>query len=123
MNQAPLFWPRQLVVDLFAGGAGASTGLAQAIGRHVDIAVNHDPEAMMVHRANHPEIMHYGGDVFDIDPRKVVRGQRVDPMGVPIVHDALESSYQRGPARPAVTHGRRCRRAVGTRSAAALHFS
>lgn len=77
MNQAPLFWPRQLVVDLFAGGAGASTGLAQAIGRHVDIAVNHDPEAMMVHRANHPETMHYGGDVFDIDPRKVVRGQRV----------------------------------------------
>ena len=77
MNQAPLFWPRQLVVDLFAGGAGASTGLAQAIGRSVDIAVNHDPEAMMVHRANHPETMHYGGDVFDIDPRKVVRGQRV----------------------------------------------
>jgi len=77
VNQAPLFWPRQLVVDLFAGGAGASTGLAQAIGRSVDIAVDHDPEAMMVHRANHPETMHYGGDVFDIEPRKVVRGQRV----------------------------------------------
>lgn len=77
MNQTPLFWEHELVVDLFAGGAGASSGVAKAIGRHVDIAVNHDPEAMMVHRANHPETMHYGGDVFDLDPRKVVRGQKV----------------------------------------------
>lgn len=73
----PLFWPHELVIDLFAGGAGASTGIARAIGRSVDIAVNHDPEAMMVHRANHPTTLHYGGDVFDIEPRKVTRGQRV----------------------------------------------
>ena len=77
MNQAPLFWPNELVVDLFAGGAGASTGISRAIGRSVDIAVNHDPEAMMVHRANHPETMHYGGDVFEIKPRVATRGQKV----------------------------------------------
>ncbi len=77
MKQPLLIWDRQLVVDLFAGGAGASTGIRWAIGRSVDVAVNHDPEAMMVHRANHPDTMHYGGDVFDIDPRKVVRGQKV----------------------------------------------
>lgn len=77
MSQAPLFWPNELVVDLFAGGAGASTGIARAIGRPVDIAVNHDPEAMMVHRANHPETWHYGGDVFEVKPRVATRGQKV----------------------------------------------
>lgn len=77
MNQTPLFWEHELVVDLFAGGAGASSGVAKAIGRHVDIAVDHDPEAMMVHRANHPETMHYGGDVFEIKPRVATRGQKV----------------------------------------------
>lgn len=77
MKQLRLVHPEPLLVDLFAGGAGASTGIANALGRSVDIAVNHDPEAMMVHRANHPETMHYGGDVFDIAPRKVTRGQKV----------------------------------------------
>lgn len=77
MKQPPLFWPNELVVDLFAGGAGASTGIARAIGRSVDIAVNHDPEAMMVHRANHPDTMHYGGDVFEVKPRVATRGQKV----------------------------------------------
>ena len=77
MRQLRLVHPEPLLVDLFAGGAGASTGIARALGRPVDIAVDHDPEAMMVHRANHPETMHYGGDVFDISPRKVTRGQRV----------------------------------------------
>jgi DNA (cytosine-5)-methyltransferase 1 len=76
-NTIPLFWPHELVIDLFAGGAGASSGIAKAIGRSVDIAVNHDPEAMMVHRANHPETMHYGGDVFEVKPRVATRGQKV----------------------------------------------
>lgn len=44
----------ELVVDLFAGGGGASCGIEQAIGRHVDIAVNHDPEAVSLHQINHP---------------------------------------------------------------------
>lgn len=75
--QLSLIHDRALVVDLFAGGAGASTGIANALGRSVDFAVNHDPEAMMVHRANHPDTMHYGGDVFDVKPKNVTRGAKV----------------------------------------------
>jgi DNA (cytosine-5)-methyltransferase 1 len=63
-----------LIVDLFAGGAGASTGFALA-GFPVDVAVNHDPEALLVHRANHPETFHLGGDVWDVDPVKVTLGR------------------------------------------------
>ncbi|KAF1003265.1 MAG: hypothetical protein GAK28_04822 [Luteibacter sp.] len=53
----------ELVVDLFAGGGGASTGIGQAIGRAVDVAINHDPEAISLHQANHPQTMHYCSDV------------------------------------------------------------
>ena len=49
-----------LIVDLFAGGGGASTGIEQATGRYVDIAVNHDPEAFSMHEMNHPQTRHYG---------------------------------------------------------------
>jgi DNA (cytosine-5)-methyltransferase 1 len=58
----------ELVIDLFAGGGGASTGIEQAIGRHVDIAINHDPEAILLHQANHPQAKHYVSDVFEVDP-------------------------------------------------------
>ncbi len=68
---------RELVVDLFAGGGGASTGIEQALGRHVDIAVNHDPEAVSLHQANHPQTRHYVSDVFEVDPVAVCGGQRV----------------------------------------------
>lgn len=68
---------RELVVDLFAGGGGASTGIEQAIGRHVDIAINHDPEAIALHEANHPQTRHYVSDVFEIDPVAVTGGQPV----------------------------------------------
>jgi DNA (cytosine-5)-methyltransferase 1 len=68
-----------LVVDLFAGGGGASTGIEQAIGRHVDIAVNHDPEAISLHTANHPQTTHYTCDVFELDPREIAPGQ---PIGL-----------------------------------------
>lgn len=67
----------ELVVDLFAGGGGASTGIEQGIGRHVDIAVNHDPEAVSLHQANHPQTLHYVSDVFEVDPRAVTQGRRV----------------------------------------------
>lgn len=69
----------ELVVDLFAGGGGASTGIEQAIGRHVDIAVNHDPEAVSLHEVNHPQTRHYTCDVFEIDPLEVTGGQ---PIGL-----------------------------------------
>lgn len=68
---------REIVVDNFAGGGGASTGIEMAIGRSVDIAINHDPAAIAMHRANHPTTEHYTEDVFDIDPVKVCAGQPV----------------------------------------------
>ena len=68
---------RELVVDLFAGGGGASTGIEQAIGRHVDVAVNHDTEAVSLHTANHPQTRHFCSDVFEVDPITVTDGQPV----------------------------------------------
>jgi DNA (cytosine-5)-methyltransferase 1 len=71
---------RELVVDLFAGGGGASTGVEQGIGRHVDIAVNHDPEAISLHERNHPQTRHFCSDVFEVDPITVTDGQPVGLM-------------------------------------------
>ena len=67
----------KLVIDLFAGGGGASTGIEQAIGRHVDIAVNHDADAIGMHEINHPQTRHYRADVWEVDPLVVVKGQQV----------------------------------------------
>lgn len=69
----------ELVVDLFAGGGGASTGIEQAIGRSVDVAINHDPEAISLHQANHLQTKHYCSDVFEVDPVSVT-GNR--PVGL-----------------------------------------
>jgi DNA (cytosine-5)-methyltransferase 1 len=67
----------ELTVDLFAGGGGASTGIEQAIGRAVDIAINHDPEAVSLHEANHPQTKHFVSDVFAAAPRAVTGGRPV----------------------------------------------
>lgn len=67
-----------LVVDNFAGGGGASTGLELALGRKVDIAINHDPDAIAMHKANHPYTTHYQESVWDIDPVKICEGKEVD---------------------------------------------
>ena len=67
----------ELVIDLFAGGGGASTGIEQSIGRAVDIAINHDPEAISLHQANHPQTRHFVSDVFEVDPVKVTDGMPV----------------------------------------------
>lgn len=67
----------ELVVDNFAGGGGASTGIEMAIGRPVDIAINHDPDAIAMHKTNHPLTMHYCESVWDIDPIKVCAGRPV----------------------------------------------
>lgn len=67
----------EMIVDLFAGGGGASTGIELALGRHVDVAVNHDPEAVLLHQANHPQTQHYVSDVFEVDPHAVTRGRPV----------------------------------------------
>lgn len=58
-----------LFVDNFAGGGGASTGIEMAIGRSVDIAINHDPDAIAMHRANHPNTKHYCENVWEVDPK------------------------------------------------------
>jgi DNA (cytosine-5)-methyltransferase 1 len=67
----------KLVIDLFAGGGGASTGIEQAIGRHVDVAINHDADAIGMHEINHPQTRHYRADVWEVDPLAVTRGMRV----------------------------------------------
>jgi DNA (cytosine-5)-methyltransferase 1 len=66
-----------LVVDLFAGGGGASTGIEQAIGRAVDLAINHDPAAVKMHEANHPGTFHRCESIFDVDPVQATKGQPV----------------------------------------------
>ncbi|WP_206108365.1 DNA cytosine methyltransferase [Paenibacillus thiaminolyticus] len=68
---------REIIVDNFAGGGGASTGIELATGRSVDIAINHDPAAIAMHTANHPETEHYCESVWDVDPRKATRGRPV----------------------------------------------
>lgn len=67
----------ELIVDNFAGGGGASTGIELATGHSVDIAINHDPEAIRMHRVNHPSTKHYCESVWDIDPIKVCNGYPV----------------------------------------------
>ncbi|MEI7340473.1 DNA cytosine methyltransferase [Pectobacterium brasiliense] len=68
---------REIVVDNFAGGGGASTGIEMAIGRSVDIAINHDPNAIAMHTTNHPDTLHYCESVFDIDPIVATAGRPV----------------------------------------------
>ena len=67
----------ELIVDNFAGGGGASTGIEIATGISVDIAINHDPEAIRMHKANHPSTKHYCESVWDIDPVEVCQGHPV----------------------------------------------
>jgi DNA (cytosine-5)-methyltransferase 1 len=67
----------ELIVDNFAGGGGASTGIEDATGCCVDIAINHDPEAIKMHKANHPYTTHYCEDVWQVDPVKACKGHPV----------------------------------------------
>lgn len=67
-----------LVVDLFAGGGGASTGIEAALGRRVDVAINHDEVAMAVHKANHPETLHLEADIWEVRPTEATKGRPVD---------------------------------------------
>ena len=67
----------EIIVDSFAGGGGASTGIELATGRAVDVAINHDPDAILMHRTNHPHTEHYQASVWDVDPLEVCRGRKV----------------------------------------------
>ena len=63
----------EIDVDSFAGGGGASLGIQRATGRPVDVAINHDREAIEMHRVNHPRTCHYRNDIWSVDPARVVR--------------------------------------------------
>lgn len=69
----------ELIIDNFAGGGGASTGIELALGRHVSIAINHDPEAVAMHEINHPQTQHFCESVWDVNPREVTAGR---PIGL-----------------------------------------
>lgn len=69
-----------LIIDCFAGGGGASVGIEMALGRSVDIAINHDPEAIRMHKVNHPETLHLTEDIFKVDLQKYVKGCHVELM-------------------------------------------
>lgn len=71
------FAPEELIVDNFAGGGGASVGIEKALNRPVDIAINHDPEAIKMHKTNHPHTQHLCEDVWAVDIKAVVAGRRV----------------------------------------------
>ena len=66
-----------LIVDCFAGGGGASTGIEMALGRSPDIAINHDPEAVAMHAENHPSTRHYCESVWKVDPIEATGGAPV----------------------------------------------
>lgn len=67
-----------LIIDCFAGGGGASVGIEMALGREVDIAINHDPEAIRMHQVNHPNTLHLTEDIFAVDLQRYVKGRPVD---------------------------------------------
>lgn len=69
-----------MIIDCFAGGGGASVGIEMALGRHVDIAVNHDPQAIRMHKVNHPDTLHLTEDIFSVDLERYVDGRRVPLM-------------------------------------------
>lgn len=75
MRQIDFF--EEMIIDNFAGGGGASTGIELATGRAVDVAINHDPDAILMHQTNHPQTRHYCESVWDVDPWEVTRGRPV----------------------------------------------
>ena len=75
MRQIDFF--EEMIIDNFAGGGGASTGIEFATGRAVDAAINHDPDAILMHKANHPYAEHYCEDVWQVDPVTVCKGHPV----------------------------------------------
>ena len=71
---------KDLIIDCFAGGGGASVGIEMALGRPVDIAINHDPQAIRMHKVNHPDTLHLTEDIFKVDLKKYVAGRHVSLM-------------------------------------------
>lgn len=107
----------EIVVDLFAGGGGASTGIEQGIGRTVDVAVNHDPLAVAMHEANHPNTRHFCESVFSVSPAEATGNQPVGLLWLSpdCTHHSKAkggkpvSNKRRGLAWVGVKWARRCR--------------
>lgn len=68
---------RPMVIDFFAGGGGASVGIEMATGKQVDLAINHDIEAIRMHSTNHPSTTHVTEDIFKVDLGKYIKGRQV----------------------------------------------
>ncbi len=66
-----------MIIDSFAGGGGASTGMELALGRSPDVAINHSTAALALHAANHPDTLHLDSNIWDVKPREVTRGRHV----------------------------------------------
>lgn len=83
-GQLRMDWTGELVVDNFAGGGGASIGIEAGLGRPVDVAINHDREAIGMHMANHPATRHLHDDLREVDPAEATGGPRRErkPGGV-----------------------------------------
>ena len=81
--------PGEIIVDLFAGGGGASAGIAAALGRHPDIAVNHDATAIAVHAANHPGTHHECASVWHVEPRAACAGRLIGNSVCPAMAEAV----------------------------------
>lgn len=71
---------KDLIIDAFAGGGGASVGIEIALGRPVDIAINHDPDAILMHKTNHQDTLHLTEDIFKVNLKKYVKGRHVALM-------------------------------------------
>ena len=71
---------KDLIIDAFAGGGGASVGIEMALGRPVDIAINHDPDAILMHKTNHQDTLHLTEDIFKVNLKKYVKRQHVALM-------------------------------------------
>jgi len=99
---------REIDVDSFAGGGGASLGMEWALAKPVDVAINHDPEAIAMHRANHPGTVHYDRNIWQVDPAEVVR--RHGPVRLAwFSPDCTHHSKAKGSA-PIRTEGAKCAR-------------
>ena len=83
---------KELIIDSFAGGGGASTGIELATGRYVDIAIDHDEAAIIMHKTNHPHTKHYCENIWEVDPQEATKGQQVARIGnsvVPVMAEVL----------------------------------
>lgn len=96
----------EIIIDSFAGGGGASTGIEEALGRSPDVAINHDPMAIAMHQANHPETLHLANNIWKVDPADVMPGRRIGLMWAS--PDCTHHSKAKGgvPIRPANRNSR-----------------